>query len=250
MCVFILHNFIGTKSFDKKTTLLDFLEMQMFDQAPNACQVHEELHSIFGASRVSIPGVYSEIVSLRKGIQDIKSEIKLIEKDMHQHENWSSEKTQNIEHSVKSLQRFTTKSGSEVERAYEVFVSVREKFNDLTRWFGESDSMTSEDFFGTLHEFVLQFRDAHVKAQEIRHRNRVQEAINAARKSRASNRASRRTTTDQSGSLSPTKTKRMSLEIGLATRRALLGVAQQQRRQEDGDDEESWDDDTPSSPFL
>ena len=41
----------------------------------------------------------------------------------------------------------------------------------------------------------------------------------------------------------------MSLEIGLATRRALLGVAQQ-RRQEDGDDEESWDDDTPSSPFL
>ena len=88
---------------------------------------------------------------------------------------------------------------------------------------------------------MLQFRDAHVKAQEIRHRNRVQEAINAARKSRASNRASRRTTTDQSGSLSPTKTKRMSLEIGLATRRALLGVAQQQRRQEDGDDEESWD---------
>ena len=235
-----------TKSFDKKTTLLDFLEMQMFDQAPNACQVHEELHSIFGASRVSIPGVYSEIMSLRKGIQDTKTEIKSIEKQMHQHKNFSPEKTRHIKNSLKSLHDFTAHSEREVERASEVFQSVRQKFNDLTRWFGESDSMTSEDFFGTLYEFVMQFRDAHTKAQEIRHRNRVQEAINAARKSRSSNRESRRMSSNGDGSLSP-KTKRMSLELGLASRRALLSIA---RQNDGGDDDESWDDDAPDSPFF
>ena len=91
----------------------------------------------------------------------------------------------------------------------------------------------------------MQFRDAHTKAQEIRHRNRVQEAINAARKSRSSNRESRRMSSNGDGSLSP-KTKRMSLELGLASRRALLSIA----RQNDGDDDESWDDDTPDSPFF
>jgi len=222
--------------------------MQMFDQAPNACAIQDELPAIFGASRVSIPGIQSEIASLRKGVQDTKSEIQMIEREMHQHKNYSPEKIRRIKESVKSLRDFITQSECDVERASELYVSMRDKFKDLTRWFGESNSMTSEDFFGTLHEFVMQFKDAHVQAQERRHRQRVQKAIEAARKSRASKRSSNAASRREDGSLSPTKSKRMSLEIGLATRRALLGVAQQRRH--DDDEGESWDEDGPSSPFI
>ena len=57
-----------TKSFDKKTSLLEFLEAQLVAQAPEACAIRGQLTTIKSASRISMNTVVGNTHSLSQVI--------------------------------------------------------------------------------------------------------------------------------------------------------------------------------------
>ena len=77
----------------------------MFDQASDACSVSDELPAIFGASRISIPSIESEIKALRKGVEDTKIEIQMIESEMHK-SKYSERTQEQTRKSLESLKLF------------------------------------------------------------------------------------------------------------------------------------------------
>ena len=69
---------------------------------------------------------------------------------------------------MSKMEHFIMKAEFEMDEALEASQNTRVKFKALSMYFGEDESMTSNELFGTIQAFVIAFDAAHdqVLAQE------------------------------------------------------------------------------------
>jgi hypothetical protein len=66
------------------------------------------------------------------------------------------------------MERFTMAAAESLNNAVEVVEGIKGKYSGLLRYFGEDESMPSNDFFGTINKFIIEFNAAveHVEKEE------------------------------------------------------------------------------------
>jgi len=127
-----------TKSFNRKTTILDYVVSFVGKKSPEILKVYEDdLGHISQAKRITITQVDTEQQALDKGLQSVN---RLIQKD-----------------GINSLEEFAHDAQKTLETLRLNIQQATADFDELLAYFGESSTLTQEEFFSTLDTFFIAF---------------------------------------------------------------------------------------------
>lgn len=66
-----------------------------------------------------------------------------------------------------SMERFTMNADDAVKSALDSTDSVKEKYSKLLEYFGEDEKMPSNDFFGLMKRFIIEFEQAAEQVEKL-----------------------------------------------------------------------------------
>jgi len=137
-----------TKSFNRKTTILDFVAQFVVKRTPEVVEVDSEIPGLASAKRIQLGALAAEQTALHKGSQVVRKCLKEGEDSSAKLESFSREVSQNLD---------------EIRDAME---ASKQAYFDLLVFFCESSDKPSHEFFGTLEEFLRNFKAAAKSFQE------------------------------------------------------------------------------------
>ena len=168
---FVLVNNAKAKTFDKKTSILHYLVKLVKSNEESLLAFKDDIAPVFDAQRILLDTTCEELKKLSKdyeytrGIIDNYIENK--EKNVRIH------RTQNVNIynspcGVTKIEKFIENANTSMEDALSASKDIKEKYRALLLYFGEDETMTSDEFFGTIQSFVTAFDTAHnqIIAQE------------------------------------------------------------------------------------
>lgn len=166
------------KTFDTKTSILHYLVKLLKRNEEELLSFKDDIEPVFDAQRILLDNTCDEIMNLSKELERIE---KIIKKHVHETDKMTYiHRTQHIKqvHSppkenksfwqMSAIERFILDACNSMDEAITASHNTKEKFKSLLKYFGEDETMKSDDFFGTLQAFVLAFGIAQdqVVAQE------------------------------------------------------------------------------------
>jgi len=124
----------------------------------------DDIEPVLHAQRILLDNTYDEIMNLSKDLERIEKIVNVHEtaKITHIH------RTQHIKqvHSpqekksfwqMSKIEQFMLDAGNAMDEALTAAHNTKEKYKYLLKYFGEDETMKSDDFFGTLQSFVQAF---------------------------------------------------------------------------------------------
>jgi hypothetical protein len=151
--------------------------------------VRNDLIHVAGAEQVIMDSLHNDMKELQKEIAAVHETAKTQADEMNKKglekrmslADLREQKTavRNVENVIQynkinhltgrtSMERFTLNAAASINDAMKLTEDVKEKFTKLLEYFGEDDKMASNDFFGVIKSFMLEFGKAveHVEKED------------------------------------------------------------------------------------
>ncbi len=221
---------LQAKAFDKKTSVLQYLVKLVKGNEPDLLNVHEEMPSIGPAESVVVETLVSELKELNDQLQKVKTTATVVGKRIRDAtpsltglDKLRQQKTKikdvegvNMYNQTEPvhltiMEKFVVYAEKQTQEAFSRIDEVQENFKGVLNYFGESPTMTSSDFFGTMNKFVAAFDAALVVVRRI-------EALNAAEKKKeAARRAKEEAQNKKKSNIKETAIKSVTSKIDRLT---------------------------------
>jgi hypothetical protein len=151
-----------TKSFDGKTTLLEFLAENLHKQAPSSLALKELLASVEDAKDLPFPKLAAELRNFQNNIRQIESQIPLLP-----------------EGALTGPQAFVRDAAEKTAFALRELEEAQALYRELVDYFGEDPQMRSEVFFNHLWKFVCVFDATCERNRKARAKKAIEAALAA-----------------------------------------------------------------------
>ena len=161
----------STKAYDKKTTLLVFLEEIIQKHNPELFQMRDELPSLESATCISFDGINQEVAALSDQQKDVSNELKsskLLQQNGHVHPEIEPDLNESISRLSEFLGSIQTALGELTMKVSE----VRDLYADMITALCQDPKQKSEDFFKEILTFILILEKCHREQEERRERMR------------------------------------------------------------------------------
>ena len=176
------------KAFDKKTSVLEYLVKLVRENDMSLLDFKLDIETVPMAQNIVLDGLLSDVKVLRDELQlvheTVKTEVNRLDEEGKLVEitlaDFGEERTMNREidgtpHFDKvdqnsgrtPMERFTLAAQSDVDKSLAELDELKENYSNVLKYFGEDDKMASNDFFGTLQKFVLEFKVAAEKVDAV-----------------------------------------------------------------------------------
>jgi hypothetical protein len=138
------------KSIDNKLTLMNILCSHCEAIDETLLDLDSELLPVEEAARINLDNCKSDIFTLRKNVMMIDEEIRIL----------SSETFDVNDKFIEVITPFRDEAFIEIGKLDHEYNSLRSRFTQLVKSFGELDTIGAEEFFGLLRDFLIGFRKA------------------------------------------------------------------------------------------
>ena len=136
----------SAKAFDKKTSILQYVITLIHRNDAKCLQFPQELSHCAEASRLTLDSAYQEQLALRKGLE---ASLRVVSECLHK------DASSNVLNAMSVMTSFLSEAKGSLEELSVKIDNIRSKFSNVLAYFGEEDSMPSQDFFATLSAFIL-----------------------------------------------------------------------------------------------
>lgn len=143
------------QAFDKKTSVMQYLVRLLLQQDPNVLEFHKDLVNLREASLFSISSLHGEINNMN---QNISSGKPFLESDIEPfivnfEGDFNRMKSALTDIDVIPYSTFIQRADKLVSALETEVCNVDKQYKDLLSYVGEDPDLSSENFFGTLHQF-------------------------------------------------------------------------------------------------
>ena len=135
----------SAKAFDKKTSILQYVIMLIHRNDEKCLQFPKELSHCAEASRLTLDSAYQEQVALRKGLE---ASLRVVSDCLHK------DASSTVLNAMSNMTSFLSEAKQALEELGTKIDNIKNKFTNVLAYFGEEDSMPSQDFFSTLTAFI------------------------------------------------------------------------------------------------
>ena len=156
-------------SFDKKTTLLQFLERLINDKNPDLFQVRQDLPTLESATHESFDGIRQEVDALTKQHQDVSNELKA-SKQLKQNGRAHPDIQPDLDESISRLSEFLGTVQTVLGELTTNIQKARDTYDLLVSKYCQDPKQKSEDLFNQILSFLLQLEVCHRNEDEKRER--------------------------------------------------------------------------------
>lgn len=182
LCLSFFRTFVSqAKAFDKKTSVLHYLVKLMKQNDESLLRVRDDLGHVKDAELVVLDSLCADIKALKDEIEPVRVTVtaeaqrleeagQLVQLSLKElSEQRTSVRTiasvpqyNKIDHHTgrTPMERFVLNAASRIDEALAFTDKVKEKFAKLLEYFGEDGNMASNDFFGTMNQFLGDFAKA------------------------------------------------------------------------------------------
>lgn len=166
----------SAKAFDKKTSILQYVVTLIERSDPTLNKFTDDLPFVYDASRLNIDNIVSELNLIRKNLSSCATIIEDLEAQGDKEVENSvvlvadTQKTRNLSNDeirlkskigIRLMNEFLAGARTKVQELQSHVEVVKNKFSSVLTWFGEESNMRSQDFFSTLHKFLVDFSNTH-----------------------------------------------------------------------------------------
>lgn len=159
----------STKGFDKKTSLLDFLERVLAAKIPEVFDVYEELPNLIPASRETLDGIKSDRDSLANQLGIVTTELKNTKNSLD-NDSLTNEERSDLEQSIQEMKEFTSNAQSVIDKLKNDIENTKTCYSNTVAYFGQDDSLSTDEFFNYFIGFIESLLVVHRKMEEMRER--------------------------------------------------------------------------------
>ena len=159
----------GTKGYDKKTSLLVYLEKILSVKLPDVFSVYDELTDLSAAAHESFDGIRQEEDDLSKQLKAVTDELKSSQNLLDSGRLIGEEK-KDVEDSIHELEEFASTAQSTISKLHGTVEDARESFSGLLAYFCQEPKQKSEDFFNYVIVFLDELMKCHKQQEEKRER--------------------------------------------------------------------------------
>jgi hypothetical protein len=132
---------------DHKTTMLHYLILILQKNDEDVLKLSEDFLPVKAAERVSMHVLDQQLREMEKGIESVKD---VLTRHLIDHPLDETQMTQ-----------FSLSAESKIQSLIDGFTNAKMNFANLLQFFGEVKSMTSEEFFRAIDNFVSMFDRTH-----------------------------------------------------------------------------------------
>ena len=149
------------KAFDKKTTVLQYLIKIIKKNDVELTTFKDDIKSVQEAERIQMDGLIGDLNNLNKELEKAKKtaldDAKEVNKSL-EGDNKLSEDAPEDKFLIKTkMGEFTMKASQKMKEALDKSKNVQSELVKSLRYFGEDVKMPSNEFFGTLTSFIIEF---------------------------------------------------------------------------------------------
>jgi len=165
-----LNKMLDTKSsVDRRITLLHYVLEFLMGKFPTVFKLEEDLTDIRNASKINPVELNSELVALRKGINSLEDELN------YQNSVKISQRLPN-DRFVDIVGNFIKVSKFSIQENEDLSEEMKEKLKKALSFYGEdSKSVSSDEFFGLLNDFLVSFAEAKTENEAMKKQKEEEE---------------------------------------------------------------------------
>ena len=149
------------KAFDKKTTVLQYLIKIIKKNDVELTTFKDDIKSVQDAERIQMDGLMGDLNNLNKELQKAKKTALDDAREVNKRlegDNKLPEDAPEDKFLVKTkIGEFTMKASQKMKEALDKSKNVQSELVKSLRYFGEDVKMPSNEFFGTLTSFIIEF---------------------------------------------------------------------------------------------
>ena len=161
----------GTKGYDKKTSLFDYLEKVLSLKLPEVYTVAEELPDLKAASFESFDTIRQEEDKLSKQLKDVTDELNS-SKSLLGAGHVLEEDKKDVEDSIQELEEFASVAQATITKLHRTVEDARTAYSNVLVYFCQDSSLKSEDFFAFVINFLDALESTHRAQEEKREREK------------------------------------------------------------------------------
>lgn len=161
----------GTKGYDKKTSLFDYLEKILSLKLPEVYAVGDELPDLKAASYESFDTIRQEEDKLSKQLKDVTDELNS-SKSLLGTGHVSEEDKKDVEDSIHELEEFASVAQATITKLHRTVEDARTAYSSVLAYFCQDSSLKSEDFFAFVINFLDTLESTHRAQEEKREREK------------------------------------------------------------------------------
>ena len=136
----------SAKAFDKKTSILQYVITLIHRNDEKCLQFPKELSHCAEASRLTLDSACQEQIALRRGLE---ASLRVVSECLHK------DATSTVLNAMSVMTSFLSEAKQSLEDLSCKIDNIKSKFSNVLAYFGEEDTMSSQDFFSTLSAFIL-----------------------------------------------------------------------------------------------
>lgn len=164
-----LSSLSSTKGYDKKTSLLSYLESVLNEELPSVFDVYSDLPDLEAATHESFDGIRQDEDDLGRQLKSVTDELKQTE-SLLKNGNVKEEERKDLEESKQNLEEFASKAQTAVAELHNDMEAGKETYKQTLVYFCQDLTLSSDDFFNCLSDFFGTLLNLHVKMNEMRER--------------------------------------------------------------------------------
>lgn len=164
-----LANLSGTKGFDKKTSLLMFLEKVLAAKLPEVFLVYDELPHLVPASRESFDGIRQDEDGLRDQLESVTNELNQ-SRLMLKNDTLQGDEKSDLEQSITELEEFASTAQNTLSKLRSEIEDTKTVYDQTLTFFGQDSTLKSDEFFACFIKFFDELLSVHRKMEEMRER--------------------------------------------------------------------------------
>ena len=164
-----LSSLSNTKGYDKKTSLLSYLESVLNEELPVVFDVYSDLPDLEAATHESFDGIRQDEDDLGKQLKSVTDELKQTEA-LLKSGNVKEEERKDLEESKSNLQEFASKAQTTVAKLHDDVEAGKEAYKQTLVYFCQDLTLSSDDFFNYITDFFGTLLGMHRKMEEMRER--------------------------------------------------------------------------------
>lgn len=164
-----LSSLSNTKGYDKKTSLLSYLESVLNEELPVVFDVYSDLPDLEAATHESFDGIRQDEDDLGKQLKSVTDELKQTEA-LLKSGNVKEEERKDLEESKSNLEEFASKAQTTVAKLHDDVEAGKEAYKQTLVYFCQDLTLSSDDFFNYITDFFGTLLGMHRKMEEMRER--------------------------------------------------------------------------------
>ncbi|XP_074640649.1 disheveled-associated activator of morphogenesis 1-like [Tubulanus polymorphus] len=150
---------IDTKSsIDRKVTLLHYLIQVLEKKFPDIMKINIDMPDVTLASKVAMTDLDADIAVLRKGLDDIKAEVKFYKQQPYTRGDKF----------ISSMEKFVMVSSINFSELEESVTEMKQKYDKVLGLYGEESKMQPDEFFGIFDQFLSMLYDCKKENERFR----------------------------------------------------------------------------------